>query len=78
MPAVTFQCFGETAGGIPWWLRRVKDPSSSLLWLKFHPWPGNFYMRKGTVKKKNMKLLEGGKNWESGNITYTLLCKIDD
>ena len=24
--------------------QQVKDPASSLLWLRFSPWPGKFYM----------------------------------
>ena len=34
---------------VPQW---VKDPSLSLLWLGFHPWPGDFCMPWVPPKKK--------------------------
>ena len=38
----------------------VKDPSLSLLWLGFSPWPGNFHKpRAPPKKKKNSTLLCG-------------------
>ena len=30
----------------------VKDLALSLLWHGFDPWPGKFYMLRGTAKKK--------------------------
>ena len=32
--------------------RWVKDPELSLLWLRFHPWPGNFLMPWAQPKQK--------------------------
>ena len=43
--------------------QRVKDLALLLLWLRFHPYPGNFHMlRTRQKKKKKEKKKEKGKN----------------
>ena len=37
-------------------LQWVKDPASSLLWLRFDPWPGTFRMLWAWPKKKKALL----------------------
>ena len=32
--------------------QQVKDPASSLLWLRLHPWPGSFHMPQVQPKTK--------------------------
>ena len=34
---------------------QVKDLALSLLWLRFDPWPGNFYMSQGWPKNNKIK-----------------------
>ena len=37
-------------------VQQVKDQASSLLWLRFDPWPRNFCMLRGWQKKNRTKL----------------------
>ena len=42
----------------------VKEPALSLLWLRFHPWPGNFGTPRAQPKKKSGgKSVVGGWDW---------------
>ena len=40
----------------------VKDLMLSLLWHRFHPWPGNFHMLRVRPKKKNAVVRRESKN----------------
>ena len=46
----------------------VKDLTVSLLWLRFHPWPGNFHTLRVWQERKEGREeeREGGKGKERG------------
>ena len=47
----------------------VKDLALLQLWLRFHPWPGNFHMPQVKPREKKKKKLEKKKVFKS-NIQY--------
>ena len=51
--------------GSPLVAQQVKDPAlwlGSQLWLRCHPWPGNFFMLQAWPGKKKEMLVPGNKN----------------